>query len=428
MANEKNKHGIQWVIIGIILLLTFSQKSFAAGFDISGEWTNCGTTAYGQCTPGKTVNFQDGKCDLNTSSDSYTLESGKAGDYTLTISNFLNASIILSVKVLDTDNIELTTQDGIVVSLMRNGSGAAKVVSSNTPAEESKEAGNNGTKEGVRENSSDVPAPVQSPIQEETSLPEMQQETEPAPSAPQPEGPVTLRVADPVERFNETGVQNVVSSLPDPEFLSFPGKDEKAFYQVLDDMVHLYSLGFSYYVDTAGSIPEYSYLTGVQWALFDDLSGNDDPEFAILYRTSGTDGYYVLDIYDYHTDGPALMYSRALAPGFLPGYVSYEGYLCLFVQELSGDYKLLTIRDGAISELHSATTDGKTCLVDGYTVSQDVYLKTCNTWISLPRENSQEIKVLAITDSAIGYEERDIYINQDVIETIEKLTGIEETE
>ena len=409
MAIEKNKHGIQWVIIGIILLLAFSQKSFAAVFDISGEWTNCGITTYGQCSPGKTVNFQDGKCDLNTSSDSYTLESGKAGDYTLTISNFLNASIILSVKVLSSDSIELTAKDGTVVNLIRNESSAADASEDSTASRESKPAEN-----------------------KESELSELQQDAAESASTPQPSGSVVLRVSDPAERFYETGMQNTVDSLPAPEAFSFPGKDEKAFYQILREKVRGYSLGFSYYVDAAGSIPEYSDLTGVLWALFDDLSGNGDPEFAVQYRASDTVAngvpYSVLDIYDYHADGPSLMYSEALASGFLPGYVSYEGYPCLFIQELNGDYKLLTLRDGAISELHSATTDGNTYIVDGYSVSQDDYWNTCNTWSSLPRENSQEIKVLAITDTATGYDAQDIYVNQDVIKTLENVTGLKATE
>lgn len=409
MAIEKNKHGIQWVIIGIILLLTFSQKNFAADFDISGEWTNCGSTAYGQCSPGKTVIFQDGKCNLNTSADSYSLESGNAGDYTLMVSNFLDASIILSVKVLSMDSIELTAKDGTVVSLIRNESSAADVSKDNTTSKESTPAEN-----------------------KESEMSELQQDAAQAVSPPQPAGSVVLRVSDPAERFYETGVQNIVDSLPAPEAFSFPGKDEKAFYQILREKVRGYSLGFSYYIDAAGSIPEYADLTGVMWALFDDLSGNGDPEFAVLYRAADTVAngvpYSVLDIYDYHADGPSLMYSGALVSGFLPGYVSYEGYPCLFVQELNGDYKLLTLRDGAISELHSATTDGKTYVVDGNPVSQDDYWNTCNTWSSLPRENSQEIKVLAITDTATGYDAQDIYVNQDVIKTLENVTGLKATE
>lgn len=383
---------LRGALLGIILAAACTHMSFAADFDISGDWINSGAAAYGQTAPGETVSFHEGKCNLITSADAYQLTGNAKSGYILTVSNFLSDPVPFSVKSEGADTIELTAEDGTVLSLSRN----------------------TGVSSGDVQTEADSEAPAGQEPQTENG-------TQPVPA-------VLFHILEPEADFQAAGEQNYVNSLPAPEMYSFGGKDKKAFYQVLNEKVQQYSLGFFYFVDPMGAIPDYSYLTGVLWTQFADLSGNGDNEFAILYGSPEThaaaEPLNILEIYDYRSSGAALIYSCALRTDFLPRHVFYEGHSCLFVQNANGDYKLLTMIDSQIHELHSLTTDGSIFLKDGNFVSEAVYLSTCNEWMILPGGTGKEIKVLSITEAGTGYDAQHLYVNTSIIKTLEELTGI----
>lgn len=205
------------------------------------------------------------------------------------------------------------------------------------------------------------------------------------------------------------------SLLPDPSAIVFQRKDGQGFYGVLKNRCDAYGIN-SAFPAAAGS---FDY--GVMWARYADLSGNDDPEFALCYRDPNTPAdagqlNITLEIYDYYSDGPSMVYQTKISS--IPRCITMDGRNCLLVED-SGGTKVLTMIDSTISELHSisANYNNNTYVHDGQPIPDREYDRVSSSWDTIPSQTQDGVIYYQGADGA------DHLMNADLYDAVKAMTG-----
>ena len=203
------------------------------------------------------------------------------------------------------------------------------------------------------------------------------------------------------------------SIFPDPDMISFPGKEEQLYFIGLKEQVDKYG-------EMQGIISDQDEPPGVRWASMADFWGSGDQIFAIVYRSAGEEKDAsetldcTLDIYRRDESELTRLFSTTVSE--TPALINSGGQDLLLITDAAGA-ELLTYANGRISVFHGLTSGGSDVFLDGEIISQGKYWDTLFSWKTCLRETN---------DSVIWYEGYNgtmHAVNADIYDAVTRMTG-----
>ena len=203
------------------------------------------------------------------------------------------------------------------------------------------------------------------------------------------------------------------SIFPDPDMISFPGKEEQLYFISLKEQADKYG-------GMQGMISDQDESPGVCWASMADFWGSGDQVFAIVYRSAGEEkdasdtAAYTLEIYRRDESELTRLFSTTVSE--IPALINSGGQDLLLITDTAGA-ELLTYDNGKISVLHGLTSGGSDVFLDGEIISQGNYWDTLFSWKTSLRETN---------DSIIWYEGYNgtmHAVNADIYDAVTRMTG-----
>lgn len=101
---------VRGAMVAVVFAMAVLLSACGGGFSIQGTWKSVGTVGWGQAQPGAMVQFGDGQANLYSPRDTYAISKDGA-DYRLEVTGLLGGTSSFTVKVVDSNNIELYRGD-----------------------------------------------------------------------------------------------------------------------------------------------------------------------------------------------------------------------------------------------------------------------------------------------------------------------------